>query len=216
MTMLNGPSGGEQAGTPAHKCDLARRFRAAWADGPDHGTAIPELLPVRLAKACVQVLPVAGAGLSLLNHDFRVPVGASDEVASCAERLQFTQGEGPCLDAARKSRITIADADEIEQQWPSFAAEFLQHTPYQGAICIPLNLAPEMLGALDLFVTVRTIYTILGSLTRSRSPIRSSTPSLSPRRSPDPLAPGPENRSRCGCRAVLFAAAPTSGWRSAC
>ena len=95
----------------------------------------------------------AGAGLSLLNHDFRVPVGASDEAASTAERLQFTQGEGPCLDAARKSRIVIAGEDDIQRQWPLFAADFFTRTPYRGALCMPLRLSPETVGALDLFVT---------------------------------------------------------------
>lgn len=135
------------------KSDLARRFRAAWADSRDQATAIPELLPVRLARACVQVLPVVGAGLSLLNHDFRVPVGASDDIASSAERLQFTQGEGPCLTAGRTSRIVIAAEADIQRQWPLFAAEFFEQTPYRGALCMPLRLSPETVGALDLFVT---------------------------------------------------------------
>lgn len=135
------------------KSDLARRFRAAWAGGRDPATATPELLPVRLTRACVQVLPVVGAGLSLINHDFRVPVGASDELASVAERLQFTQGEGPCLDAARQSKIVIAGEADLRQQWPLFAANFLEHTPFRGTLCIPLHLSAETTGALDLFVT---------------------------------------------------------------
>lgn len=132
---------------------VARRYRAAWAGSRDQATATPELLPVRLARACVQVFPVIGAGLSLLNHDFRVPVGASDEVASRAERLQFTQGEGPCLDAARTGRTVIAGEADIQEQWPLFAAEFFEQTHYRGAMCVPLRLSPETVGALDLFVT---------------------------------------------------------------
>ncbi len=151
MTLFENPGGNDRPAFTA-KSDLARRYRAAWAGSRDQDTAIPELLPVRLARACVQVLPVAGAGLSLLNHDFRVPVGASDETASSAERLQFTQGEGPCLDAARMSRIVIAGESDIRAQWPLFAAEFFKQTPYRGALCMPLRLSPETVGALDLFV----------------------------------------------------------------
>ncbi|HEY0165847.1 MAG TPA: GAF and ANTAR domain-containing protein [Jatrophihabitans sp.] len=151
MTLFESPGESDHPAFTA-KSDLARSFRAAWAGGRDQATAIPELLPVRLARACVQVLPVVGAGLSLLNHDFRVPVGASDEVASHAERLQFTQGEGPCLDAARTSRIVIAAEADIRRQWPLFAAEFFKQTPYRGALCVPLRLSAETVGALDLFV----------------------------------------------------------------
>lgn len=153
MTLFENPDGGPGRSSFITRSELARQYRAAWADSRDQATAVPELLPVRLTRACVQVLPVAGAGLSLLDHDFPVPVGASDEVASIAERLQFTQGEGPCLDAARTSRIVIAGEDDIRQQWPLFAAEFFAQTPYRGALCMPLRLSPATLGALDLFVT---------------------------------------------------------------
>jgi GAF domain-containing protein/ANTAR domain-containing protein len=151
MSLFENP-GGSDGATFTAQSDLARRYRAAWADSPDPATAVPELLPVRLTRACVQVLPVAGAGLSLLNHDFRVPVGASDEAASTAERLQFTQGEGPCLDAARTRRIVIAGEADIERQWPLFAADFFARTPYRGALCMPLRLSADTVGALDLFV----------------------------------------------------------------
>jgi len=150
---LSDHSGGLDRPTFTAKSDLARRFHAAWAGAEDPLTATPELLPVRLTRACVRVLPVVGAGLSLLSSDFRVPVGASDELASVAEQLQFTQGEGPCLDAARQSRAVIAGEDDIRQQWPLYAAEFFALTPYRAALCLPLRLGPDTTGALDLFVT---------------------------------------------------------------
>lgn len=131
---------------------VAKRFRAAWTGPEDEGTAIPELLPVRLARACVAVLPVDGAGLSLLDHDFRVPVGSSDEAATHAERLQFTQGEGPCLDAARERQLVVAAAEEIELRWPAFGAEFLGTTPYRGVVSLPVRLSGDTFGALDLYV----------------------------------------------------------------
>jgi ANTAR domain len=153
MTLFD-DAGGAQGDHPTFTAGsgLARRYRAAWADSRDPATAIPELLPMRLTRACVQVLPVSGAGLSLINDDFRVPVGASDELASTAERLQFTQGEGPCLEAARTSRIVMAGEADIEQLWPLFAADFFTQTPYRGALCMPLRLSPDTVGALDLFV----------------------------------------------------------------
>ena len=153
MTLFENPDGGPGRSSFITRSELARQYRAAWADSRDQATAVPELLPVRLTRACVQVLPVAGAGLSLLDHDFPVAVAASGEVASIAERLQFTEGEGPCVDAARTSRIVIAGEDDIRQQWPLFAAEFFAQTPYRGALCMPLRLSPATLGALDLFVT---------------------------------------------------------------
>ncbi|MCW2525512.1 MAG: hypothetical protein JWM76_372 [Pseudonocardiales bacterium] len=131
--------------------DVAYRFRQAWTEG-DKGTAVPELLPVRLARACVAVLPITGAGLSLIDDDFRVPIGASDDAAGVAERLQFTQGEGPCLDAARSGRIVIAETEHIEQRWPAFGEQFSQQTPFRAVISIPLPLTADLRGALDLYL----------------------------------------------------------------
>src|SRR4051794_10539556 len=79
---------------------VAAEFRAAWAGARDPQTADPDLLPVRLARAAADVLGADGAGISFYEDDFRVPLGASDEMTTLAERLQFTQGQGPCLDAA--------------------------------------------------------------------------------------------------------------------
>jgi hypothetical protein len=131
--------------------DIEYRFRQAWTQG-DRATAVPELLPVRLAQACVAVLPVSGAGLSLLNDDFRVPLGASGPAADVAERLQFTQGEGPCLDAARTGRTVVARAEQIRRRWPAFGEQFAARTPFRAAISIPLPLTSDLRGALDLYL----------------------------------------------------------------
>jgi len=97
---------------------VAQRFRAAWVDTNVPVPAGVELLPVRLARACVQVLPVDGASISVLTEDFRYPLGASDDTANAAERLQFTQGEGPCLDALRTNSPVQANAQDIYRRWP--------------------------------------------------------------------------------------------------
>src|SRR6478735_9204456 len=92
---------------------IVERFDAAVA-GEAAAYPEPELLPVRLAIACVRVLPVAGAGLSALAHpDLRLPIGASDDVAGYVERLQFTHGEGPCLTAYATGRPQMMTASEV-------------------------------------------------------------------------------------------------------
>jgi hypothetical protein len=80
--------------------ELADRFRTAVRQTYREHSADAELVPMVLCQACVQVLPVAGAGLSITDQ-LRIPLGASDEVVARAERLQTTLGEGPCLTASR-------------------------------------------------------------------------------------------------------------------
>lgn len=106
-----------------------------------------------LARACVHVLPVAGAGLSMTD-ELRIPLGASDELAGRVERLQATLGEGPCLSATATSEPQVFDLDAIASQWPVFFHEMRGQTPYRSAAAIPLR-SPELprFGALDLFST---------------------------------------------------------------
>src|SRR6476620_1764222 len=88
---------------------IADRFDQALTD--QGGPPEVELLPVRLARAAVAVLPVAGAGLSAMAHpDLRLPIGSSDDVAAFADRLQFTRGVGPCLLAYRAGRPRLYTA----------------------------------------------------------------------------------------------------------
>jgi hypothetical protein len=146
------PDAPEASRTAPHR-GIVAIFRAAEADANGPDAAGPELLPVRLSRAAASVLAVDAAGFSVLDGDFRVPLGASDDVASLAERLQFTQGEGPCLDAARRGRALVADAEELSRQWPVFAHELLARTPFRGIMALPLAITDSTPGALDLYVT---------------------------------------------------------------
>jgi hypothetical protein len=115
----------------------------------------PELLPVRLSRATVQLLPgVAGAGISVLTDpSMRVPLGASDGDAAAAERLQFTLGEGPCLHAHATGQSVFADSREFAARWPELYDELVTRTPYRAVISIPLRDQFRGLGALDLHLT---------------------------------------------------------------
>jgi hypothetical protein len=163
MTPSPEPGSSVGAGGPPHRRpqvpvgeggsrQVATRFRAAWADEQNSGDPGPELLPTRLSRACLAVLPVDGVGLSLFENEFRVPMGASDDVAALAERLQFTLGEGPCLDAAHERRMQVADQDQLAERWPLYSHELFNRTPFRGIAAVPLALSPDTFAALDLFV----------------------------------------------------------------
>ena len=139
------------AGQPVGQgATLTDRFLAHYLQASEPVGA--ELLPVRLARACAAVLHVDGAGLSVTTGAFRVPLGASDDVAALAERLQFTHGEGPCLDAAATGRPSVTAEAELHQRWPVFAHELVTRTPYRAVLAVPLMMAPATPGALDMFL----------------------------------------------------------------
>ena len=130
---------------------IAERFDAAVTE---QAAAYPEaeLLPVRLARACVRVLAVGGAGISALAHpDLRLPIGASDDVAGYVERLQFTYGEGPCLHAYATGRPQLVPAGELRQRWPELHRELTAITPFRAVASLPLLEDSTRIGALDLY-----------------------------------------------------------------
>ena len=132
---------------------LVERFFVAVTDTMRGGTVGPELLPMVLAQAAVAVLPVEGAGLSLIK-DLRVPIGASDEVVARAEALQTTLGEGPCLTAAALEQPLVADLATMAATWPIFHQELIAQTPYRSVASVPLRPdAGPAVGALDLYST---------------------------------------------------------------
>jgi hypothetical protein len=131
--------------------NIAEQFRAACVEKAHPDVESIEFLPTLLARACAKVLRVDGAGISVFSKDFRVPLGASNEDAANAERLQFTLGEGPCLDAYRSGEPFRGGEEHIRTKWPLFYDELVSHTPYRAIVSLPLQLSRSTGGAVDLY-----------------------------------------------------------------
>jgi len=131
---------------------IAERFAAALDGVSEPGLAGPELLPVRLARACARTLAVDDAGLSLMNPGGqRMPLGASSANAEVAERLQFTVGEGPCIAAHESLQPVFAVEEDLRRRWPAFADQLLRSTTYRAVVALPLQPALAGQGAIDLY-----------------------------------------------------------------
>jgi hypothetical protein len=131
---------------------IAGRFAAALDGSADPDLAGPELLPVRLARACARTLSVDDAGLSLVDSaQQRVPLGASSDVAEVAERLQFTVGAGPCMTAQETRQPVFAVEDDLRRRWPVFTELLVASTPFRAVVALPLQPALSGAGAIDLY-----------------------------------------------------------------
>jgi len=131
---------------------IAARFGAALEDATDPGLAGPELLPVRLARACARTLRVDDAGLSLVDAaQQRVPLGASSDIAEVAERLQFTVGAGPCMTAQETRQPVFAVEEDLRRRWPVFTELLVGFTPFRAVVALPLQPALSGAGAIDLY-----------------------------------------------------------------
>jgi GAF domain-containing protein len=109
-----------------------------------------------LLLACIAAVGVDGGGMSLVSATgTRQPLYGSDEAAQVMERLQFTVGEGPCVDAsASGSPVLVPDIDEpgsgIGMRWPAFLAEAASAN-IRAVFAFPVRIGAVSLGAIDLY-----------------------------------------------------------------
>ena len=130
---------------------LAQSYESAVRLALARATDASVLLPLTLVQACVEVLPIDGAGLSL-TQELRVPLGASSDAVARAERLQVTLGEGPCLSAVHEPGPLVADRSTVQSRWPVFHSELVRQTPFRSVASLPLRLPDgRALGAVDLY-----------------------------------------------------------------
>ena len=107
----------------------------------------------RLCEACVSVFDIDAAAISLVFAGATSgTLGASSDPARTYDELQFTFGEGPCLDSiARRAPILVTDLAAPEaRRWPAYGPAMLHHD-VRAIFAIPVVLAGEYVGALDMF-----------------------------------------------------------------
>jgi len=108
----------------------------------------------RLVSACVSVLTVTGAGIMLMiDGGHRGTLGSSDATMGVVEDLQFTLGEGPCVDSYRLGRPVFepALADPVTPRWPAFTPPAVE-AGVQAIFGFPLQIGAIRLGALDVYL----------------------------------------------------------------
>jgi len=107
----------------------------------------------RLCDACVLLFDIDAAAISLVfDGASSGTLGSSGPPARTYDELQFTLGEGPCLDSVSgRTPVLVADlADPDEARWPIYGPALLSHQ-IRGVFAMPVLVAGEHVGALDLF-----------------------------------------------------------------
>jgi GAF domain-containing protein len=106
-----------------------------------------------LCAVCPQVTGVSGAGIMLMSGDIpRGSLGSTDEVSQLIEELQYTLGEGPCVDAYQQDRVVAEPdlADAVARRWVAFTPPVLR-AGVRAVFGFPLRIGTVRLGALNLY-----------------------------------------------------------------
>ena len=129
--------------------DALRAALATAMAGAETALAAADLL----CRACVRLLAVDGASISLTHEgSTQGTFGSSGDMSRRLDELQYTFGEGPCLDAVQARVPVLAPdlGDPRETRWPAFA-EALLRSGINAVFALPVTIASKPIGALDLF-----------------------------------------------------------------
>jgi len=107
----------------------------------------------RLCRECVKIVGVDGAGVMLMSGDIpRGSLCSTNEASHLIEELQYTLGEGPCVDAYQQDRVVTEPdlADPATPRWVAFTPPALD-AGVRAVFGFPMRSGTVRLGALNLY-----------------------------------------------------------------
>jgi hypothetical protein len=110
----------------------------------------------RLCSTSVREAGVDGCGLSALTRSGTpLALHATNRVAAVIEDLQFTLGEGPCMDAAASGvPVLVSDlrdpSEGVAGRWPVFLDE-ADRVGVRAVFAFPVRIGAIALGVMDLY-----------------------------------------------------------------
>ncbi|MGW7327698.1 GAF and ANTAR domain-containing protein [Streptomyces sp. NPDC054840] len=112
-------------------------------------------VPAALCRACVDLMDVTGASVSLSGEDpdIRTLWWSSDEVAGRLAEAQYTLGDGPCVTAlTHLAPVLAADLTRGPDavRWPVFAQQAVE-LGVRAVFSLPLHHSAVAIGTLDLY-----------------------------------------------------------------
>jgi len=129
---------------------MQRRARILALLASDGGS---QLGTKRLCQVAASATRLTGAGIMLVSDGGpRGSLCTTDDVSSLIEQLQYTLGEGPCIDAYREDRAVVEPdlaAPEV-YRWPAFSAPAVE-SGVRAVFGFPIRVGAVRLGALNLY-----------------------------------------------------------------
>ncbi len=107
----------------------------------------------RLCEVGARVIGITGAGVMLMSGEIpRGSLCSTNEVSSLIEELQYTLGEGPCVDAYRHDEVVLEPelADPATPRWLAFTPPAVE-AGARAVFGFPLRVGAVRLGALNLY-----------------------------------------------------------------
>ncbi|WP_301651678.1 GAF and ANTAR domain-containing protein [Streptomyces arenae] len=154
MAVSGGSSAGESSAGAGGLSGARERLRVVEALSAAARGVEPLGVPEALCRACVGLLAVSGASVSISGGaTVRATWCASDEVAARLAEVQYTLGDGPCQ-AALEGAAPVLAADLAVgadgRRWPMFARQAVE-LGVRAVFSLPLGVGGSAIGTLDLY-----------------------------------------------------------------
>ncbi len=107
----------------------------------------------RLCEVSADVVGLTGSGVMLMSGDIRRgSLCATDAVSHLIEDLQYSLGEGPCVEAYEHDRVVLEPdlADPVTPRWLAFSPAVLE-AGARAVFAFPLRVGSVRLGALNFY-----------------------------------------------------------------
>jgi hypothetical protein len=115
--------------------------------------ASPVLGPARLCEGCADIMAMTGAGIMLMSGDVpRGSICSSNAVSARIEELQYTLGQGPCVDAYEHDQAVFEPdlAAAGVRRWVAFTPGAVE-AGARAVFGFPLRVGAVRIGALNLY-----------------------------------------------------------------
>jgi hypothetical protein len=126
---------------------LARILERLVAAGASPSTPAP------LCQVAADLVAVTGAGVMILADGVhQASLCATDGVSERIEELQYTLGEGPCIDAYHTG-VAITEPDlvaSVSHRWPAFSPKVID-IGARAIFGFPVRIGAARVGALNLY-----------------------------------------------------------------
>jgi len=109
--------------------------------------------PGPLCQVAADVIGLTGAGVMVLHDGVpQASLCSTGPVSALIEELQYTLGEGPCIDADRSGTVIIEPdlAVPATPRWPAFSPEALG-AGARAVFGFPVRIGAARIGALNVF-----------------------------------------------------------------
>ena len=115
-------------------------------------TSVRAFLDGLAAMAAEQITDDVSCGITVLRDGRATTVANSDLRAAQVDEIQYSEGQGPCLHAARHQELVHIEDVAGDHRWAGFEARALAHGI--GAVfSVPVQAGDDVLGAMNFYAS---------------------------------------------------------------